>query len=584
MEPYLRAPYSVEEDHREIDMNQQALQWLWRMPGNKKGIMLLLVLLEMLHGFSGVLYALLLRTIVDAAVSQNRPEFWRGILLTGILVLAQLVLRAGIRYLNESERSLLENLYKRRLTENILMRDYASVSAVHSGEWLNRLTGDTMIVANGCVEILPGIAGRLVKLISALAMIVVLQPILAAAIIPAGMLLLLITFAIRKRLKILNKEVREADGRLRVFLQERLGSLMVLRSFSAEKRTIQGAVEKMDAHKAVRMRKVCFTNFCNVGYGFAIEGMVLLGICWCGYGILVGTVSFGTLTAITQLITQIQTPISSLTGYLPRYYAVIASAERLMEIEEIPREPEERLNLDEVLQYYKNDFQAVGMEHASFTYLSAGDETKQVPVVLSDVSFTIQKGEFVALTGPSGSGKTTILKILLCMFPLDSGKRFLLDCGGGKQELTAAWRRLFAYVPQGNWLMNGTIRDVVCFAEKREEHDEDRFWNALRVAGAEEFVLEQEQGADTVLGERGGTLSEGQMQRLAIARALYAGSPVLLLDEATSALDEVTELKLLENLHSQTDKTIVIVTHRRAALAFCDKCIEIAARTEEDQL
>lgn len=565
-------------------MKQQALQWLWRMQGNRKGTMILLVVLEMLHGFSGVLYALLLRNIVDAATAQNSAEFWHGVLLTILLVLGQQALRALIRYMSESERSLLENLYKRRLTENILQRDYASVSAVHSGEWLNRLTGDTTIVANGCVEILPGVAGRLVKLVSALAMIVVLQPILAAVIVPTGLFLLLFTYVFRKRLKLLNKNIREEDGRLRVFLQERLGSLMVLRSFAAEKQTMREADEKMDAHRGARMRKVSFSNLCNIGYGIAINAMYLVGICWCGYGILIGTVSFGTLTAITQLITQIQTPISSLTGYLPRYYAVIASAERLMEIEKMPREPEERLELNEVLRFYTDGFKAFGMEHASFTYVFTGDETKQVPVVLSDVSFTVQKGEFVALTGPSGSGKTTILKILLSMFSLDSGERFLLDRDGGKRELTAAWRRLFAYVPQGNWLMNGTIRDVVCFAEKREEHDEDRFWEALHVAGAEEFVLEQEQGADTMLGERGCTLSEGQMQRLAVARALYAGSPVLLLDEATSALDEATELKLLENLHSQTDKTIVIVTHRRAALAFCDKRIEIAAHAEEEQL
>lgn len=566
-------------------MKQQTLQWLWRMPDNKKRTMFLLVLLEMLHGFSGVLYALLLRNIVDLAVDQNTASFWRNVLLLALLVLGQQGLRAIIRYMTESERSSLENLYKRRLTDNILKRDYASVSAVHSGEWLNRLTGDTVIVANGCVEILPGIMGRLIKLLSALAMIVVLEPILAAVMIPTGVFMLLITYMIRKRLKLLNKEVREEDGRLRVFLQERLGSLMVLRSFAAEKRTMQEADTRMDAHRTARLRKVSYSNLCNIGYGIAINAMYLLGICYCGYGILIGTISFGTLTAITQLIMQIQAPISSLTGYLPRYYAVIASAERLMEIEEMSEEPEKRRELSEVLRYYENDFQALVLEHAAFTYLSAGGSingNELRPVVLSDLSINIGKGEFVALTGPSGSGKTTILKILLSMFPLDSGERFLRDRWGRNTVLTAEWRRMFAYVPQGNCLMNGTIRDVVCFAEKTEDRDDGRFQKALQVACAEEFVQELEQGADTMLGERGGSLSEGQMQRLAIARALYTGSPILLLDEATSALDEVTELKLLQNLRIQTDKTIVIVTHRRAVLSFCDKNIEIGENTAED--
>lgn len=562
-------------------VKQKAARWLWQMPGSKKLYILLLAAVQMLHGFSGVLYALLLREIVDGAVDGDTERFWRNVLLTVLLVAVQLALRAVIRRMTESAKSSLENLFKRRLLENILRRDYAAVSSVHSGEWLNRLTNDTVVVANGCVEILPGLAGMLVKILGALVMILALQPRLALILLPVGALILLITYLFRRELKRLHKDVQEKDGRLRVFLQERLGSLLVLRSYAAEEQTEREADEKMADHRAARMRKNFFSNICNIGFGAAVNGMYLLGVCYCGYGILIGTISYGTLTAVTQLISQIQTPMANITGYLPRFYAMIASAERLMEIEELPEEPKETRDLASVSAFYENDFRSVELEHAEFTYSPVGDgapatDKENMPVVLSDVSLSIRKGEFTAFTGLSGSGKTTILKLILCMYPLDAGARFMLDRSGERIPLTREWRRLFAYVPQGNYLMNGTIREIVCFSDRSDAHDEERLRRALRIACAEDFVRQLDAGADTRLGERGAGLSEGQMQRIAVARAIYADSPILLLDEATSALDEATEVKLLENLRTMTDKTIVIVTHRRPALSICDQRIDIS--------
>ena len=562
-------------------MKQNAIHWLWQLPGSKKLYMLLLTVVQMLHGFSGVLYALLLREIVDGAAAGDPERFWRYVLLTILLVAAQLALRAVIRHMTESAKSSLENLFKRRLLDNILRRDYAAVCSVHSGEWLNRLTNDTVVVANSCVEILPGLAGMLVKIVSALILLLALQPRLALILLPTGALILLLTYLFRRGLKSLHKNVQENDGRLRVFLQERLGSLLVLRSFAAEEQTEREADQKMADHRSARMRKNWFSNICNIGFGAAMNGMYLLGVCYCGYGILIGTVSYGTLTAVAQLISQIQSPMANLTGYLPKYYAMLAIAERLMEVEELPEETAEPRDIRDVSAFYENKFFSLVLEHAAFTYTPVGDgapvtDKENMPVVLSDVSLSIRKGEFTAFTGRSGSGKTTILKLIMCMYPLDDGERFLLERDGKRRALTAEWRRLFAYVPQGNYLMNGTIREIVCFSDATETHDEERLWRSLRISCAEEFVKGLENGVDTILGERGAGLSEGQMQRIAVARAVYADSPILLLDEATSALDEATEVQLLENLRTMTDKTIVIVTHRRPALSFCDHRIDIS--------
>ena len=186
----------------------------------------------------------------------------------------------------------------------------------------------------------------------------------------------------------------------------------------------------------------------------------------------------------------------------------------------------------------------------------------------------MDKGNCIALTGPSGCGKSTILKLLMGIYPLDSGACFLRSADGDR-PLDAGWRGLFSYVPQGNHLLSGTIRQIVAFSDAPSPNDEARILRALHIACADDFTAALEQGLDTPIGERGAGLSEGQLQRIAIARAIFADRPVLLLDEATSALDEATEARLLSNLRQMTDKTVLIVTHRPAALSIADRTVAL---------
>lgn len=546
-----------------------SIKWLLKVVGKQKYSIILLTIIQAVLGISSVIFAVILRNIVDSAASRNRSGFFFFLVILAVLVMVQIILRSVVRWLEEKSRSSIENNLKDRFFSEILRKDYASVTAVHSGEWLNRLTSDTVVCANGTVEILPNVVGMLVKMLGALVMILALEPRFAWILFPGGTALIVLTYAFRKVLKKLHKTVQEQDGKLRIFLQEHLENLLIVRSFSAENQAENEALEKMKSHQSARMKKNHFSNLCNIGFSAAMNGMYLLGLGYGGFGILSGTVSYGTLTAMLQLISQIQSPFANITGYLPKFYAMTASAERLMSVENFENDcPDGVIENAEIRQFYNNDFTGIAFKNADFTYKKSDDI-----VVLKNVDLQIEKGDFVALTGHSGCGKSTLFKLLMCLYKLDNGQIFLLKNNAEKEILTSRYRRLFAYVPQGNGLMSGTIREVISFGDSSEMQNEADIQKALEIACADEFVQELENGIDTALGERGAGLSEGQMQRIAIARAIFSDNPILLLDESTSALDEHTEKKLLENLKQMTDKTVLIVTHRPAALKICNKVI-----------
>lgn len=554
------------------------IKWIYSVPGRSKFYVFLLMILQTASGAIGVFYALFMKDIVDNAVSGDKQGFIYSIVRIIILIVINIAFYASINRVTELAKSTIENKFKGRLFDNILKRDYAEVTAIHSGEWINRMTNDAVLVANGCVEIVPSICGMVVRMISALVLIIVIDWRIAVVMVPAGILVGLLAYACRKKLKKMHKEVQEADGKFRIFIQENIASLIMIRSFATQVQTAAEAEEKMADHKNIRMKRNLFSNMTSSGFSLAMNAMYFLGVFYGGMGILAGTITYGTLMAITQLISQIQGPIVSITGMIPRIFTITASAERLMEIEGYKKAEISNCSRDEINSYYRDTFEGIGIKNGFFAYKGATDD---MPQVIENFNIDIDKGQYIAFTGHSGCGKSTVLKLIMNIYDLDSGSLYVKE-GGEQVPITGPARNLFAYVPQGNLLMNGTVRDIICFSDKSRSNDEEAIDKALKIACADEFVYALEQGIDTVLKERGTGLSEGQMQRLAVARAIFSERPILILDEATSALDEVTEEKLLTNLRSMTDMTVIIVTHRKKALTICDRVFDFSERIESD--
>lgn len=542
-----------------------AMSWIFGVSGKLKLGVLLLVLLNSAISISAVAFALVLREAIDGAVSGNKMVFLKFVIILGLIMVGQIAARGVIRFLDEYVRSGMENVIKTRLYETILSRKYSAITAFHTGELLNRITNDAVVVADGFVQIIPGIIAMLVKLVGAAAVLFVLDYRFSVIFFAGGGIVLVFTTLFRRVMKRLHKDVQAADGVLRSYLSENLGSLMVLKTFGAERKSIDTSKQYMDKHRFMRMKRNKFSNICNVGFGLVMNGGYIFGLCWCSFGILHGSITYGTLSAVLQLVDQLWAPLANMTGYLPKFYGMLSSAERCMELETLEEEHvESQFSRDYCRELYK-DMIAIECKNITFRY--------EDDIILENADISIGKGELITIMGNSGAGKSTLLKLLLAIYEPEKGT-LELKTDRESYALTEKYRKMFAYVPQGNFLMSGNVTSAIASLDDTSaDVDMDKVKAVAHIACADTFVEKLEHGYDTLIGERGMGISEGQAQRLAIARALYTDAPVLLLDEATSALDEQIEKKVLKNIRELTDKTVIIVSHRKAVLEVCDRCM-----------
>ena len=486
------------------------------------------------------------QVIIDAIGKAGSPIVLYSCLFA-LLVVVTVILCQIYRFFRERTVTDMYNRIRRKVMNAALGAEYGVISGFHTGDILNRMFSDAKIVSESTADIIPSLFELSVTLLGSAVFLFFISRPFCLILVVSGILMSLVAVLARKVLKRLHKEVQESDGAVRSLFQEQLSGLLMIKVFGAETRSLSSIDKKQKNYFDKNMKKQIASCVLNFGYTMACNAVLLFTFFYAVYGIKEGFLTYGTLTAMMQLANNIQSSVTGLGALLPKIYSAAASGERVNEITDISKEREEKTELSEVS---KIDFNNI-----SFSY-GRND-------VLKNIGFSVSKGETVAIQGASGIGKSTLLYLLLGIYKCDSGEITISD-GEKTEKAGKGTRRFFAFTPQGNGLFSGTIAENIIFA--RENVTDEEMKNALKISCADEFISALPDGVDTYLGENGAGLSEGQQQRIAIARALLSGAEVLLLDEATSALDEATEKRFIENLRT-VGKTAILITHRKSPLS-----------------
>ena len=532
------------------------LKWIYINCGKRAKEITVLILLNGAAAFCVTLFAVLSKSVMDSAQKGEREELLRYIALLLITICLQIAIRIISSFIQAVSDGKAEIHLKSMVFSHLINGEYAESTERHSGDLMTRLTTDVSLVSQTYVSLLPNSVTYIVRMLSAAIALYVMDKRFAGIILLGGAAVLAVVGISKKHIKNLHRLVQEKDAKVRAFMQEMLENLFAIKVFGIEEKIIKSSLQKQKDFYHQKVKKRVFSITAGFGFSIAFAIGFLLATAYGSYGVLKGTMTFGTVVAIIQLVNQIQSPVVGVTHVIPTFFAMITSAQRLIEITDSKKE---KIQVTDV-EY--EDFTEIRVENATFGY----NKEK----IIREADFSIKKGEFVGIKGHSGSGKTTVFKIISGLYPLDSGKAVIgtkdgeIDCRKVKN--------LFSFVPQDNMLFSGTVRENITILNPDATEEEIR--NALENSAAE-FAYDLDGGLDFVLGESGAGISQGQAQRLAIARALLGKGKVLLMDEATSALDSESEKRVMKKLKENDEITVVFITHREMVLEDCDRTITV---------
>ena len=519
------------------------IHWLVEHTPYLKFPILFLSLLSLIMSLTAIFFAFFSRETIDAAVSGNQSVFIQSAIIISSILLLQLIASALNQYARVYYLGYTNKKLKNKIFTNLLKAKYKDTSALHSGEMMNLINSDVETVSDGLVDVVPKMVFYIVRFLGAFILLFLLDQLFALLFVGFGILLFIGSRLISHEMKKRHHLLQNAESKVRSMMQESLENISVIKSFEAENQISSQLDALQTKHfKAMRYKNVLsimtssgMSIFFAFGYAFAI----IFG----AFRLMEGMISFGSLTAMIQLVGHIQSPFSGLSFIVPKYYAMMASTERLMAVDQFNSDPvQEQISIP--------SFNDLVFDHVSFGY---GDK-----IVINNISFTVKKGEFIKIEGESGKGKTTLFKLLLGLADPDDG-RISIEADETRIQVGASTRSFFSYVPQGNLMLSGTIRENLNLYQTSSE---DEMIKACEIACIYDEIKMLPQGLDTPLGEKGFGLSEGQIQRLAIARALLKHAPILLLDEISSALDAEIEKRVFMSIKSMTDKTCLIISHR----------------------
>ena len=560
------------------------IAWLWRGTKGFRVNIVTRVVAGIARVACGLLMIWLSKRFIDETIrTGSQDDVVRMIVFLVLSVVGTIVLRLLYYYMTASATVKMTNALRLFYFGKLFKRPLFDGHELHSGDVSSRLSKDIETVSTSIVDTLPQMAVTGIQLVGAFLLMRWFDARLAWALLLLTPVMVVVGKLISRKLRKMTLEIREGESRIQMQVQEGVEYNAVLRSLESESWVIERLGLRQNKLEGDVLRRTRFTTVARFAIGSAFGLGYLLAFVWGGLGLREGTITFGVMTSFLQLVGQIQHPILTLLGMMPQLVHSTASIDRLDELEKMAVGDDE-VRADEMPSECADEMRArlgLRLENVNFGYAGGDHE------IVRNFSHDFMPGSKTAIMGETGKGKTTLFRLLLGFVKPDSGRMMIYseraDAESGERELSEmrgdsidvseVTRSNFVYVPQGNTLMNGSVRYNLQLAKPDATDDEMR--HVLHIACAE-FVDDLPNGLNCEIGERGHGLSEGQAQRIAIARGLLRPGNILLFDEISSSLDEATEAELYRRLFEAfPEKTMIFVTHRTAVCEMCDETVRL---------
>ncbi len=546
-------------------------KWLFGFIAHYKWTLLLYILLGVVGTAMSLGISVSTKHLIDAVIGRNSHTLSGAVIFLVSFAVFQILFQALSSWVTAVVSSKAHNEIRSEIYSHVLMSSVGDISKFHSGDLLNRLEIDVSTISSAVVNFIPGVFTRALQFFGSLLLVLYYDKTMALLALMSAPLMFLSSRVLVKTIRKYNKQTRELNGKILSYSEESVQNIQLIKAFDLTKDYIDKFKQVLESYRSVKLSSDKFSIFMTTLLSFA--GLIVSYACygWGVYRLWEGVITYGTMTLFIQISGTLTASFGSLAALAPSSISIATAAGRVMEITEFREEnDEDKEKALAILDKCENDSFELIMENVSFSY---DGESKPV---LQNVNLTIQSGNTIGFVGPSGEGKTTLFKLILGIIKPSEGRICIKTADGDTISISDSTRRFCSYVPQHITAFTGSVRDNLTMV--KNDATEGELEAVLGKAELWEFVKDLPLGVDTPVSEQGGNMSQGQLQRLSIARALLKDARILLMDEATSALDTETEARVLENImQSKGSGITMLTTHRESMLAYCDKIYKISS-------